>query len=95
MSTAVDIQPRVPLRRIDGVKGAVQRDRSIRMCRYPDRLNQEFGVQKHREECGVDSGDNTASESGLDSLPDYDEVEASVDSVPSRALVGERSPTRC
>ena len=29
MSTAVDIQPRVPLRRIDGVKGAVRRDRSI------------------------------------------------------------------
>ena len=29
MSTAVDVQPRVPLRRIDGVKGAVQRDRSL------------------------------------------------------------------
>ena len=26
MSTAVDVQPRVPLRRIDGVKGAVRRD---------------------------------------------------------------------
>ena len=26
MSTAVDVQPRVPLRRIDGVKGAVWRD---------------------------------------------------------------------
>ena len=29
MSTAVDVQPRVPLRRADGVKGAVQRDRSF------------------------------------------------------------------
>ena len=26
MSTAVDVQPRVPLRRLDGVKGAVRRD---------------------------------------------------------------------
>ena len=26
MSTAVDVQPRVPLQRIDGVKGAVRRD---------------------------------------------------------------------
>ena len=29
MSTAVNVQPRVPLRRIDGVKGAVQRDQSL------------------------------------------------------------------
>ena len=29
MSTAVDVQPRVPLRRINGVKGAVRRDRSL------------------------------------------------------------------
>ena len=29
MSTAVNIQPRVPLRRIDGVKGAVWRNRSL------------------------------------------------------------------
>ena len=29
MSTAVNVQPQVPLRRIDGVKGAVQRDRSL------------------------------------------------------------------
>ena len=29
MSTAVDVQPQVQLRRIDGVKGAVRRDRSL------------------------------------------------------------------
>ena len=29
MSTAVDIQPRVPLRRINGIKGAVRRDQSL------------------------------------------------------------------
>ena len=46
MSTAVDVQPRVPLGRIDGVKGAVRRDRSLRMRRYLDRVNHEFGAQK-------------------------------------------------
>ena len=46
MSTAVDVQPRVPLRRIDGVKGAVRRDRSLRSRKYFDRLNHEFGAQK-------------------------------------------------
>ena len=37
MSTAVDVQPRVPLQRIDGVKGAVRHDRSLRSlnCYYP------------------------------------------------------------
>ena len=29
MSTTVDVQPWVPLRKIDGVKGAVWRDRSL------------------------------------------------------------------
>ena len=81
MSTAVDIQPRVPLRRIDGVKGAVRRDQSLRARHYFDCLNHKFGVQKHREEQGVSSGYDTASESGLDPLPDYDEDEAGVDSV--------------
>ena len=95
MSTAVDIQPQVPLRRINGVKGAVRRDRSLRSRKYFDRLNHEFGAQKRREECGVDSGDDTASESGLDSLPDYDEVEASVDPIPSGSLVEERPPALC
>ena len=69
MSTAVDVQPRVPLRRIDGVKGAVRHNQSLRSHKYFDHLNHEFGVQKRREECGVDSGNDTASESGLDSLP--------------------------
>ena len=95
MSTAVDVQPRVPLRRINGVKGAVRRDRSLRMCRYLDRVNHEFGAQKRREERGVSSGYDTASESGLDGLPDYDEVEASGDPVPGLSLAGESSPARC
>ena len=95
MSTAVDIQPRVPLRRINGVKGAVWRNRSLQLCKYFDRLNHEFGVQKRREECGVDSGDNTTSESGLDSLPDYDEIEAGVNPVPGHSLVGERPSALC
>ena len=56
MSTAVDVQPRIPLRRIDGVKGAVQRDRSLRVCCYFDRLNHKFGAQKCWEERGVSSG---------------------------------------
>ena len=47
MSTAVDVQPQVPLRRIDGVKGAVRCDRSLRSRKYFDRLNHEFGAQKH------------------------------------------------
>ena len=33
MSTAVDVQPWVPLRRIDGVKGAVRQDRSLQARR--------------------------------------------------------------
>ena len=92
MSTAVDVQPRVPLRRIDGVKGA---DQSLQMCCYLDRVNHEFGAQKRREECGVSSGCNTASESGLDSLPDYDEVEASGDPIPGLSLAGKSSPACC
>ena len=95
MSTAVDIQPRVPLRRIDGVKGAVRRDRSLQARRYYNCLNHEFGAQKRREEQGVSSGYATVSESGLDPLPDYDEDEAGVDSVPGGALVGERPPALC
>ena len=95
MSTAVNIQPQFPLQRINGVKGAVQHNRSLRSRKYFDCLNHEFGAQKHREECGVDSGDNTASESGLDSLPDYDEVETGVGPISSRALVGERPPALC
>ena len=47
MSTAVDVQPRVPLRRLNGVKGAVRRNRSLQSCKYFDRLNHKFGVQKH------------------------------------------------
>ena len=90
--TAVDVQPRVPLRRIDGFKGAVRRDRSLRMRRYLDRVNHKFGAQKRREERGVSSGCDTASESGLDSLPDYDEVEASINPVPGGPLAGERPP---
>ena len=95
MSTAVDIQPRIPLRRLDGVKGAVQRNRSLRSCKYFDHLNHEFGAQKHREERGVDSGEDAVSESGLDSLLDYNEVEASVNPIPGSSLAGEHSPTHC
>ena len=95
MSAAVDVQPRVPLRRIDGVKGAVRRDQSLRMCHYLNRLNHEFGAQKHREERGVSSGYDTASESGLDSLPDCDEVEASRNPIPGVSLAGEPSPAHC
>ena len=95
MSTAVDVQPRVPLRRIDGVKGAVRRDRSLRACHYFDRLTHEFGVQKRQEERGVSSGYNTTSESGLDPLPDYDKDETGVGSIPGGPLVGERSPALC
>ena len=50
MSTAVDVQPRVLLRRIDGVKGAVRQDRSLQAHRYYDCLNHEFGAQKRWEE---------------------------------------------
>ena len=95
MSTAVDVQPRIPLRRIDGIKGAVRHDRSLRSHKYFDRLNHEFGAQKRQEERGIDSGDDTASESGLDSLPDYDEVETGVGSVPGGSLVGEHPPALC
>ena len=95
MSTAVDVQPWVPLRRIDGVKRAVRRDRSLRSRKYFDHLNHEFGAQKRREERGVSSGCDTASESGLDSLPDYDEVEASVGPIPGGSLVGEHPPALC
>ena len=92
MSAAVDVQSRVPLQR---VKGAVWRDRSLRACSYFDHLNHEFGAQKRREERGVSSGYDTASESGLDPLLDYDEDEAGVNSVPDCALVGERPPALC
>ena len=64
------------------------------MHQYFDRLNHEFGGQKHQEEHGVDSGNDTTSESGLDSLLDYNEVEASVHSIPGRSLAGER-PSAC
>ena len=43
----------------------------------------------------MSSGYDTASESGLDPLPDYDEDEAGVGPVPGRALVGERPPALC
>ena len=46
MSTAVNIQPRVLLQRINGFKGAVRCDRSLQMCRYLNHLNHEFGAQK-------------------------------------------------
>ena len=92
MSTAVDVQPRVPFRRVEG---AVRRDRSFRARHYFDRLNHEFGAQKRREERGVSSGYDTASESGLDPLLDYDEDEAGVGSVPGGSLVGERPPALC
>ena len=92
MSTAVDVQPRVPLRRINGVKGAVWRDRSLRARRYFDHLNHKFGGQKRQEERGVSSSYNTVSESGLDPLPDYDEDEAGVGSIPGGALVRESPP---
>ena len=95
MSTAINVQPRVPLQRLDGVKGAVRRDQSLQVRKYFDCLNHKFGVQKRREECGVNSGDDTASESGLDSLPDYDEVEASFISIPGQSLVGEPPSTCC
>ena len=95
MSTAVNVQPRVPLRRIDGVKGAIQRDRSLQVRRYLDHLNHEFGAQKCREERGVSSSYDTASESGLDSLPDYDEDEVGVNSIPGGSLVGEHPPALC
>ena len=65
------------------------------MRRYLDRVNHEFGAQKRREECGVSSGCDTASESGLDSLPDYDEVETSIGPISGGPLGGERPPTLC
>ena len=65
------------------------------MRHYFDRLNHEFGAQKHREEQGVPSGYDITSESGLDPLPDYDEDEAGVSSIPSGALAGERPPACC
>ena len=43
----------------------------------------------------MSSGYDTASESGLDPLPDYDEDEAGVSSVPGRTLVGECPPALC
>ena len=95
MSTAVDIQPRVPLQRIDGVKGAVWRDQSFQARQYFDHVNHEFGGQKRQEERGVDSGDDIMSESGLDSLLDYDKVEASFYSVPAQSLAGEHPPACC
>ena len=76
-------------------KGAVRRDRSLQVRRYFDRLNHEFGAQKRREERGVSSSYDTASESGLDPLPDYDEDEAGVGSIPGGSLVGECPPALC
>ena len=95
MSTAVDVQPRVPLRRINGVKGVVQRDQSLQVHHYFNHLNHEFGAQNHREERGVSSSYDTASESGLDPLPDYDKDEAGISSIPGRALVVEHPPALC
>ena len=95
MSTAVNVQPRVPLQRINGVKGAVWRDRSLRARRYFNRLNHGFRAQKRREERGVSSGYDTTSESGLDPLPDYDEDEAGVNPVPCGSLVRERPSALC
>ena len=43
----------------------------------------------------MSSSYNTASESGLDPLPDYDEDEAGVDPVPGHALVREHPPALC
>ena len=46
MSTAVAVQPWVLLQRIDGFKGAVRQDRSVRAHKYFNHLNHEYGVQK-------------------------------------------------
>ena len=43
----------------------------------------------------MSSGYDTASESGLDPLPDYDEDEAGVSPVPGGSLVGECPPALC
>ena len=43
----------------------------------------------------MSSGYDTASESGLDPLLDYDEDEAGVGPIPNRALVGECPPALC
>ena len=50
--------------------------------------------QKRWEERGVSSSYDTVSESGLDLLPDYDEDEAGVGSIPGGTLAGER-PSAC
>ena len=65
------------------------------MRRYLDHVNHKFGAQKRQEERGVSSGYDTASESGLDSLLDYDEIEVSGDPVPGLSLAGESSSARC
>ena len=43
----------------------------------------------------MSSSYDTASESGLDPLPDYDEDEAGVGSIPGGSLVGEHPPALC
>ena len=65
------------------------------MCCCLNHVNHKFGTQKHQEEQGVSSGDNTVSESGLDSLPDYDEDASSVHPVPSSSVAGQCAPVCC
>ena len=43
----------------------------------------------------MSSGYNTASESGLDPLPDYDKDKAGVGSIPGGPLAGECPPACC
>ena len=76
-------------KQINGSRGDLQGNRSRHNQKYMDRVNHEFSKGQSRQERGISSGWEAESESGQDSLPDYEEdQECSGDSA-------RRSPPSC
>ena len=60
-------------KRFDGSRGDLRGNRSRHNRKYMDRVNHEFFQGQSRQERGILSGWEAESESGRDSLPDYEE----------------------
>ena len=76
-------------KRFNGSRGDLRGNRSRRNRKYMDRVNHEFFKGQSQQERGISSGWEAESESGRDSLPDYEEDrECSGDST-------RKSPSSC
>ena len=60
-------------KQFDRARGNLRGNRSRHNRKYMDRVNHEFSKGQSRQERGISSGWEAESESGPDSLPDYEE----------------------